>query len=73
MFAWTVNKSAEQEVFRQQDIPFFTDSAVNEMDEAWTPPERRVKLSNIKAKIPWKLLAGISVLVGVAVLVRSKL
>ena len=38
MFVWTVNNAAEKREFEQRGIPFFTDSAVRDVPEAWTPP-----------------------------------
>ena len=38
LFVWTVNNTAEKLEFARRGIPFFTDSAIREMPEAWDPP-----------------------------------
>ena len=38
LFVWTVNRSSEKQSFQEKNIPFFTDSAVRDVSEAWTPP-----------------------------------
>ena len=49
---WTVNNDAEKHLFRERDIPFFTDSAIKETPEAWFPPGRRVT----RFKAAWLVL-----------------
>ena len=47
IMAWTVNNNEQKQDFTQRGIPFFTDSAVDETEEAWDPPIRKITLSNI--------------------------
>lgn len=56
ILAWTVNSRAEQEDFKKRDVPFFTDSAIREMPEAWIPPQRRMTLSFLAQKRSWTIL-----------------
>ena len=53
--AWTVNNNKEKQYFEQRGIPFLTDSAVDEKEAAWVPPERKMTLSNI-AQTFWSIL-----------------
>jgi glycerophosphoryl diester phosphodiesterase len=55
IMAWTVNSNKEKQYFEQRGIPFLTDSAVDEKEEAWVPPERKMTLSNI-AQTFWSIL-----------------
>ena len=52
VMVWTVNNDAEKHLFRERDIPFFTDSAIKETPEAWIPPGRQVT----RFKAAWLVL-----------------
>jgi len=45
VITWTVNKKAEKQWFKDKGIPFFTDSPLKELPEAWIPPQRRASLT----------------------------
>lgn len=45
VITWTVNKKTEKEWFKNKDIPYFTDSPLKELPEAWVPPQRRMSLT----------------------------
>ena len=38
LFVWTVNDKEEKLEFARRGIPFFTDSPIRDMPEAWGPP-----------------------------------
>ena len=56
ILAWTVNKKKDKDYFEKRDIPFFTDSAIEETPEAWVPPQRRVTWSYLTQRHSWTML-----------------
>ena len=49
--AWTVNTRGEKEHFERENIPFFTDSIVEDVPEAWIPPKRCIVWSDLANNI----------------------
>ena len=66
---WTVNNNKENSYFKERGIPFLTDSAVEEKEEAWIPPKRRMTSSHIaQTYCTWSMLPVLLVMLFIPLL-----
>ena len=64
--AWTVNNNKEKNCFTEKGIPFLTDSAGEEREEAWIPPKRRMTSSHIaQTYCNWSMLPVLIVMLSI--------